>query len=606
MGKEDIFDSLEPKTRKYAPPAERDTSATLITDSAAEKSLGVGLRIADPSPDMLRVSGAERSTESSMYKPGSYAKAGGYKDRGVHIHVNTHTHTHTNNNNHDNNRVHSEADGYSKSYFPAPVAKESFEKTVVADYSPKDSLITHVRVTLCPSSFNYYERFRRNALKSHSMKGSQCPHVPYFSYIPQYAQLSPAQARYYLWFRDCARAGKFLEADFSYVLLYIYEIINLPDLIPAEEALKQLLAIWLSYRERFLQLDKYMAEWVCDFCLINQLELPSELDGILPAVIIRASLKEFYVSAMMKRCGVSPADIAADPAALAKILIDTVSDYDYRSSKYATAYPKEFEQYVTAAIAYAVKRMTADKDLPIESSFKPSKLSREAFCGSLCSMNAKKRIDVEFTSFARSYPLRRQITSMVKYAENKVRGLLKLKSRLSCTDIEPRYKSYIDEYFAPVAASRAASEKAALMPEYEKQYDAPDMPFTADVAAEIERSSWDVTSRLVEDIDGYDLPPADFGVESDEADAPALDEEQSGFETDSSALSCELAEALSAAKDGNFSLFCREKKLFADDVAGRINDFAAENLGDIVLEHDGTDYRVIEDYLGDIEEWINK
>jgi hypothetical protein len=38
----------------------------------------------------------------------------------------------------------------------------------------------------------------------------------------------------------------------------------------------------------------------------------------------------------------------------------------------------------------------------------------------------------------------------------------------------------------------------------------------------------------------------------------------------------------------------------------RINEAFSENFGDIVLEHDGEKYVVIEDYTDDVSEWLSK
>lgn len=553
MSDSDFWD-IGKAERKYAKPQNNDTAAVPVTDDTEPSGTSfTGRRVADDAA-------AERRYDDGLDMREYYS--------------------------------------YRREYAPSrkePTPKKAPSGEIIADYQPEGSLIKRVTVSLWQSQFNYYERFRKNAEKSHTLIGRECPKVPFFSYIPQYAQLTRPQAAYYLWFRDRARAGEYLDADFSYVLLYIYEIINLPDKIEAEKALSMLTSLWLAYRDRYIQLDKYMSEWIADFCLVSDLPMPDVLLPLVPQIILKTSFKEFYLSAMLKSSGISPDKLTADATALASVLIDTVSDYDYRTGKYYGEYKAQFGRHTVASVAHAIMKMREAGDELISDGMKPATVCRDAFCGSLCSMNAKKRIKIEYVSFARSYPLRRQLTSMVKYAENKIRAVLHLKSRLACADLDPRYKGYIDEYFAPF--SRAAMKhpmKADETPEYEKLYDAIETPFTPENAAKIERDSWEATEMLVE---------KEEYAEPETAEAPQDEPDEAVFQA---ALPGTLTGALEAALGGEFTAYCREHSLFEDDAAGRINDFFADMIGDVVLENAGGGYTVIEDYRGEIENWLNK
>ena len=102
---------------------------------------------------------------------------------------------------------------------------ESFEAE--ESYSPKDSLIHKVILKKQKCTYRYYGEFMDDARRLNSLCGKECAYVPFFSYAPQYNQLSSEQLEYYLWFRENARRGIFIKTDYSYVLLYIYELINL-------------------------------------------------------------------------------------------------------------------------------------------------------------------------------------------------------------------------------------------------------------------------------------------------------------------------------------------------------------------------------------------
>ena len=50
---------------------------------------------------------------------------------------------------------------------------------------------------------------------------------------------------------------------------------------------------------------------------------------------------------------------------------------------------------------------------------RPAKIVRDAFCGSLCARNVKRRLEVEYLSHSRSQEQRLYITDIVKHAENR-------------------------------------------------------------------------------------------------------------------------------------------------------------------------------------------
>ena len=126
------------------------------------------------------------------------------------------------------------------------------------------------------------------------------------------------------------------------------------------------------------------------------------------------------------------------------------------------------------------------------------------------------------------------------------------------------------------------------------------MPFTPESAAEIERSSWDVTQKLVEpEEDDISSEPSLITEDTFEKPEPESDD---GSLTPQ--LTGTLAGALAAAMSGDFDGYCRENALFPDDIAGRINEYFSDVLGDIVLEQSGGGYTVINDYRRDIEDWL--
>ena len=91
------------------------------------------------------------------------------------------------------------------------------------DYTPAHRLIHRVRIYDKSGVYNYYEQFLDHARRVAGLRGHECDHVPFFSYVPQFSQLTKQQLNWYLWWRECLWSGSCPDTDFSYILLYIYE-----------------------------------------------------------------------------------------------------------------------------------------------------------------------------------------------------------------------------------------------------------------------------------------------------------------------------------------------------------------------------------------------
>lgn len=517
-------------------------------------------------------------------------------------------------------------------------AEQRHKPSLLLEYAPEKSLIRKVSVYKWPSNYNFYENFCSDAAKLFARKGTECPMAEFFSYVPQYNQLKRVQLEYYLWWRENFRKKIYLEADFSYILLYIYEIINLPDLIPPEEGIECLCRVWSEYRAKYIRLDKYLIEWICDYCLIYRLPCPAELlKHIIPSIAEKAALKEFYISVFGDANENASENSGVNPPVEA--LISFVSNYNWQSSKFAQDTESEaylaFGEHIPRALDYVQRKCREDgADLILDESanLRLSKISRDAFCGSLCAYNIKRRIDIEVLSFSRSHEFREQITNIVKYSENRIRAYVKIKSRLGVGELPPHILRYLDEYFSKnLPMQRKNLKNQPKDNEYDKFYDAPRSTLTAESAGLIEQASWGTTELLMRAFTDDDAGNGDGSEEilnqagteyCDDDSSEDYDEAgESGYidgeisydsgsgEDETTGQDWYFTEtqrkALRAAAEGTFSLFCRDAGLFPETVSSEINDIAITLLGDIVLEESENGFTIIGDYADDVYKWYN-
>lgn len=473
---------------------------------------------------------------------------------------------------------------------PTPVVRDATAPAAPAENPAirPGGLIANVTVLDWPQRYNYYQRFCNDAERFFSVRGAPCPAEGYFSYIPQYAQLHHGQLQFYFWFRENARAGTHLDdVDLPYILLYIYEIINLPHRIPAARGAAQLAGLWLFYRGRHPELDRYLPEWMCDYCLVHGVPLPECLYPIVPEILPRATLKEFYISA-----------VAQDGFSTEAVIL-AASDYSYRASRYYAAHKEAYDRHIPAAVGQA---LTACGIAPHPAAMRRVRVERDAFCGSLCAQTVKKRILVEYHSFARSYELRRAVTQAVKLSENFVRRGEKVRSRLNTQDTDPALRAAVSAYFAAeMPAARRKSEKPAEDLSYERLYDAPTEGIDFTLAHSLEEISA-VPDAFPET--GADEPSVSVPAV---AEVPAVESVEPIEE--STADSVPFAAALSVvAAGGSLAVWCREQpgRVIPAEVAGAINDYAADTMGDIVLAEEAGDFILIEDYKEEVLSWLTR
>lgn len=68
--------------------------------------------------------------------------------------------------------------------------------------------------------------------------------VPFKSYWPTYGHMTGAQSRWYFFWRDEVRQGRYPKTDLSYIFLHVYELINGVGWIQPQDGYRQLALIW--------------------------------------------------------------------------------------------------------------------------------------------------------------------------------------------------------------------------------------------------------------------------------------------------------------------------------------------------------------------------
>jgi hypothetical protein len=393
------------------------------------------------------------------------------------------------------------------------------------------------------------------------------------------------------------RNNTFEKTDYSYVLLYIFELINLANDENAAEYQEQLTKLWNAYHKIYPMLEGKLIQWICDFSLLHKLQPPKCADSSI--VNAAPSLKEFFISLPK-----------GDFDACVKTLLKYCTSYDYNTSKFATKENIElFNRYVSGALRVAVHNFSEGDNILSKLSNEDSFMTRDAFAGALCTNKIRYSIEIKYCSFSRSNELRYLVGDIVKYAENKIRAHLGIKSRLTVYSISTQLKEALDNYFKNnLLPNRSLSAKKEAPQEYDVLYDLPIKPLSLENAMKIEENSWDTTNELVEAFTDAEAKESKEILSSAPLcfDIPSTNEifvDVGDGEQDNN----EFKDALAKYKDWIVAIDNNDisalKKLsektgsMLEAVVDEINEISADFMGDIVIEEteDGK-YAIIDCY----------
>ena len=475
------------------------------------------------------------------------------------------------------------------------------EETSDRIYYPENSLIKSITVKKYREKYDFYDSFRKAAILYHDCPGEKCEFAQFYSYMPQYSQLNKAQKSYYFYWRSEMRQGRFIKTDYSYLYLYVYEIINLPDIIEPKTGIKILCRLWREYRKAMPRIDMYFSIWVRDYCLVHELPCPiSELSDIIFDVIRISDFKEYYFT----NIGTTSRDGVWS-------LIAYLSDYDWhRGFLSVTGAPNEDAEYLRKADMYktllegsmrVILPSVWEACMREKEKGNLMKISKPAFPNTLCTHSVKCKLEIEYYPLADASELRAGITAAVRYTENKLRALFGAKSRLAVKYIPNDYKELIDCYFEELIRKNESRLKKKDAPEYEKLYDAPREKLSFEGADEIERLSWETTMRLCDTDEYTDSEPITETVEDTERIDTNPEPIVANIERNDYGLTESEIRYIAALCESSDS---GTRGMDKEAMVERINEAFSDGFGDVIIEDTGDGFAIIEDYKEEITEWL--
>ncbi|MEK4474951.1 TerB N-terminal domain-containing protein [Paenibacillus sp. FSL R7-0048] len=420
--------------------------------------------------------------------------------------------------------------------------------------------------------------------------------VPFKSYWPTYGHMTGTQSRWYFYWRNEVRQGRYLKTDLSYIFLHVYELINGVGWTDPNDGYRQLNLIWEAYRESYKRLDQYLGGWIADFSFVHHLDVP------LSIIVARSRGLAGDLAELELMRGLTTA-----PEQLTFAVLTAMSDYDISKSKFYIGEGNEaLEQYIPQVVALINAYVTRKHGSNLVEMFPPGPAvmrERYLFRSAVYDISLYGySVLIPVVRISKSPPLRSLITRLFRLTENKLRELMGYRGRLKGINVEADMDDLITRF---------------LKREYLKETQEDKGPTVVIDPEKLERLQSDSeivrTMLTVENMDEQDyedskleatigeIDPIQDSKEEllpveviEEAQAVSIGSEAEQF---ANALSPLQREALLALLDENGSQallkLAAANGTMSELLIDEINEIAMDILGDLIIE--GED--IVEEYI---------
>ncbi|MEK5446190.1 TerB N-terminal domain-containing protein [Paenibacillus sp. FSL R7-0331] len=282
--------------------------------------------------------------------------------------------------------------------------------------------------------------FVQQAAELEDMTADEAKLVPFKSYWPSYSHMTAEQSRWYFYWRNEVRQGRFPKTDLSYIFLHVYELINGIGWREPEEGYRQLGLIWEAYRSQYKRLDQYLGSWMADFSFVHKLDVPLSL------IVARTrGLSGDLAEIELLRC------LTSTPEQLTFEVLTVMSDYDISKSKFYAGEGKEAaERYIPQVVALIDAYVARKHGARLIEKFPPGPpVMRERYLFRSAVYDISRygySVLVPVVRISKLLPLRSLITRLFRLTENKLRELTGFRGRLKDIRIDPDMDELITKY----------------------------------------------------------------------------------------------------------------------------------------------------------------
>ncbi len=428
-------------------------------------------------------------------------------------------------------------------------------------------------------------------------------------FAPTMISLNCEQRNYFYYFCKTVEEKKVIQTSFAYIRLYLCKVLRKIELLQCLP--DEVLWVWENYRGEFPLADKLFSDFVSDFCFYKKINPPYErLEPILTAknFTVRPFLADPFIFDHLFRDNLKPSNDQIN------YLLRTLTGQSFRNSKaYRTAplYAATCEEAVRRAFTGGLFNR---KDLNdnLFSIRIPSEVHtvRAMFQGLPREEIPALEINLCYVPLLHDANIRDRCDELVRYLDNRVRAILKMKNALSRIHISREHKAYLEGIlleFAHLTPKEDEEKPSVLTGPIEKRA----LEIDPEEAKKIEEDSWLITQVLTQDYaveQGESVTvggepeqlETEYQAELKKVERPLMEATENEF--------WEFAAMLSSEEDTLISVTLYRGKeearkyaisigSFFEAMVATCNEKAMDSVGDAVMEPNG---EIFEEYRNDM------
>lgn len=442
--------------------------------------------------------------------------------------------------------------------------------------------------------------------------------APCTQFAPSFASLDRKQQDYYLFFCDMVKNEKKVSVSFPYIRLYLAQEIRNCKIDGTIS--RKIFWLWKNYRKDFPLADKLFSDYISDLSLYLKIELPFEELGEVFCQNDFTS-RPFVLNQYVFDYLFSEAHTFTHREK--EFVLRTMTRCNFRNSKayrHHSKFSSLAEDVIEKAFSHGVfnKKHLNDTLLGIRI---PSSVrtARKLFLG--LPVGEIPDVDIVLEHFPLMFDenVHDRCDEVVRYLENRIRSILKIKNSLSRIHISHLHKGFLEgilseyEKFAPTSdgVNSAESTNSTLMEQVFRR----ELNIDFEAANKIENDSRNLTRILTEDLEFNETESVLIGETSDEREETQEDVKEEDLvlarpiNTENDFW--EFAAALTEAEDKFVSTAlyfgCKEARRFAmtngmffEALIASCNEKAKDATGDSIFAQNGEIYSDYRDSLMDV------
>ncbi len=292
------------------------------------------------------------------------------------------------------------------------------------------------------------DRFVQQARKYIDRAESSAEPAPFQQYWPTYESMDAAQQRWYFYWRAQLRQGNRLPTDLSYLFVHIYEAINMVGFESPGDAFNHLNEFWRYYRQLQPKLDRYLPDWIADFIVLHELA-PNALNWYSEVSQVTEVTDLNFILEMWVNSGES-FEALSDGTLFALAKYNPTKSKFYKKFSASTDLHQGYKQALVA-IDEATRKEQGKTLFQMHQPEEKRVIRRAPFASAVHAYPVNE-IEIAAThAWTEVEPLAASLNSIVKHADNVLRGQAGYSYRVRGIQLTDASKSLIEAALQPEA-----------------------------------------------------------------------------------------------------------------------------------------------------------